>query len=97
MKRAYDFSNYHTLAEVKAAVLDALGNVTIVENKTCAWMLFMADGFTGEVGTRLVFAQDIELWNGELLRHEKARVRIFEHYVDSNSDNYLYSFSVNID
>lgn len=96
MRTNFDFTHCHTLADVKAVVFDALENETIVPDRTCASLLFKAEGFKGDVIMRQAFAQNIELWNEELQRHEDAHVRIYEYYTDSGSDDYLYSYDVSI-
>lgn len=96
MKTNFDFTACRTLDDIKAVVMGALEHETTVENKVCALLLFKAEGFKGDVIMRQAFAQDIELWNEELQRHEDAHVRIYEYYTDSGSDDYLYSYDVSI-
>ena len=88
------FNNCKSEEEVRATIEDALKYDTVVENDDAARQWFMDAGIDGDVTTHVIASTSVSVWNEEYQGEETFNVIVKEHYVESGSDDYVYSYSI---
>ena len=94
MKKNITFSNCKSYEDIEAIVLAALEYDEQVEDEEAARQWFMAAEIEGDVISRDVVNTRVSIRNEEMKGEEEYTVRIYEHYVDPGSVDYVYSYII---
>ena len=92
--KKFDFTKCRNEADIRMAILRALENDNLVLNDEEAEAFFREDGFDGEMTTRTIVSEQVSIWNEEMNGEEVYNVIVREHYIDSGSSDYFYSFDI---
>ena len=88
------FANCKSYEDIEAAILAALEYDELVDNEAAARQWFKDAGIEGDVISRDIVNTRVSVWNEEMQGEEEYSVRVYEHYVDSGSVNYVYSYTI---
>ena len=67
----------------------------MVDDRKGAEQWFKDAEMDGDVISRDVVNTQVSIWNEEMNGEELYRVRIYEHYIDPGSVDYVYSYEIN--
>lgn len=88
------FNNCKSYEEIEAAILEALENDDLVDGDAAAERWFNDIGWEGDVCHRVIVSTHVSVWNEKLLGEEIYGVIVKEHFIDSGSVNYVYSYHI---
>lgn len=80
--------------DIKAAIYRALAGETIVSYNKEVGELFAENYPDCEVFHREILNESVSIWNQNLKTSDFYQVRIWEHYCDPGSCDYIYSYEV---
>lgn len=88
------FNNCKSEEEVRATIEDALKYDIVVEDDDAASKWFKDAGFEGDVTTHVIVSTHVSVWNEEYQGEDTLNIIVKEHFIDSGSDDYVYSYSI---
>lgn len=97
MKKNITFNECKSYEDIEAVCLAALEYDELVDDRKGAEQWFKDAEMEGDVISRDVVNTQVSIWyineemNGEVL----YSVRIYEHYIDPGSVDYVYSYEIN--
>ena len=94
MKKNITFSDCKSQEDIEAKILAALEYDELVDNEAGARQWFKDAGIEGDVISRDIVNTRVSIWNEEHQGEEEYTVRIYEHYVDPGSVDYVYSYVI---
>lgn len=94
MKKNITFSECKSEEDIEATILAALKYDELVDNEEGARQWFKVIGLEGDVYSHVLVNTRVSIWNEEMKGEEVYTVRIYEHYVDSSSVDYVYSYVI---
>jgi len=95
MDKNITFSNCKSYEDIEATILAALEYDELVDDEAGARQWFKDAEMDGDVISRDVVNTQVSIWNEEMNGEELYRVRIYEHYIDPGSVDYVYSYEIN--
>lgn len=94
-----NFDGCKSIEEIEERIKDALKYDTIVKDSDAAEAWFVGN-FEFEhpkiVWHECIDEDIVPIWNEEMGGDEYYKVRIYAHYIDSGSDDYIYSYGINL-
>ena len=96
MKKNITFSNCKSYEDIEATVLAALEYDELVDDEAAARQWFKDAEMDGDVISRDIVNTQVSIWNEEMNGEELYRVRIYEHYIDPGSVDYVYSYIIQL-
>ena len=94
MKKNITFSDCKSYEDIKTKILAALEYDELVDDEEAARQWFKDAGIEGDVISRDIVNTRVSIWNEEMNGEEEYTVRIYEHYVDPGSVDYVYSYVI---
>ena len=94
MKKNISFSECKSYEDIEAVCLAALEYDELVDDRNGAEQWFKDAEMEGDVISRDVVNTRVSIWNEEMNGEEEYTVRIYEHYVDPGSVDYVYSYII---
>ena len=94
MNKNLTFSDRKSYEDIDAKILAALEYDELVDDEATACQWFKNAGIEGEVISRDTWNTRVSIWNEEMNGEEEYTVRIYEHYVDPGSVDYVYSYVI---
>lgn len=94
MKKNITFSNCKSHEDIESKILAALEYNELVDDEAAARQWFRDAGIEGDVISRDIVNTRVSIWNEEMNSEEEYTVRIYEHYVDPGSVDYVYSYVI---
>ena len=91
---AINFLNCKSYEDIENAIKNALKYKEVVADDEAAEEYFRDCGIEGEVCHRTIESKQVTIWNEDHQGEEVYQVTIAEHYVDSGSNDYVYSYSI---
>lgn len=88
------FNEVKSYEDIEKAIQDALEYDEVVENEEAARQWFKDAGIEGEVISRDIANYRLPVWNDEMDGEEWFEVRVYEHYVEPGSSDYVYSYII---
>lgn len=95
MKKNITFSECKSYEDIEAVCLAALEYDELVDDRKGAEQWFKDAEMDGDVISRDVVNTQVSIWNEEMNGEELYSVRIYEHYIDPGSVDYVYSYEIN--
>lgn len=92
--KTFNFKGCKSYEDIENEVKKVLKYDTIVDDDDAAEEYFRDCGIEGEVCHRTIESKQVNIWNEEHQGEEVYQVTIAEHYVDSGSNDYVYSYSI---
>lgn len=94
MKKNITFSDCKSYEDIEAKILAALEYDELVDDEAAARQWFKDAGMEGDVISRDIVNTRVSIWNEEHQGEEEYTVRVYEHYVDPGSVDYVYSYVI---
>lgn len=88
------FENCKSKEDIRDTILTALEYDNVVDNDEDAEQFFRDAEMEGDVHHNVIVSTNVSIWNEEMNGEEFYQVIVKEHYIDSGSDDYVYSFKV---
>lgn len=88
------FDKCKSYEDIENAIVEALQYDTIVDDEKAAEAYFRECEMEGEVISRDIVNTRVSIWNEEMNGEEEYSVRVYEHYIDPGSVDYVYSYSI---
>ena len=88
------FNNVKSREDIERIITDALQYETIVDDEAAAQAYFRECEMDGDVISRDIVNTRVSIWNEENESEEEYTVRVYEHYIDSGSMDYVYSYII---
>ena len=88
------FANCKSYEDIENAIVEALQYDTIVDDEKAAEAYFRECEMEGDVISRDIVNTRVSVWNEEMNGEEEYSVRVYEHYIDPGSVDYVYSYSI---
>ena len=88
------FSGCKSREDIEATIKAALEYDTVADSDDAAEQWFKDAGFDGDVTNRVCVSTAVSIWNEKEQGEEEYNVVVKEHFVDSGSDDYVYSYSI---
>lgn len=88
------FDKCRNKEDIRNTILTALGNECVVFSDEDAEQWFKDAEMDGDVHHNVIVSENVSVWNEEMDGEESYQVIVKEHYIDSGSDDYVYSFNV---
>ena len=88
------FAECKSVEDIENTIKNALQYETIVEDDAAAEQWFKDAEMEGEVLHHVEISTHVSIWNEEMNGEECYSVIVKEHYIDSGSDDYVYSYSI---
>jgi hypothetical protein len=88
------FNECKSYEDIEAAILAALEYDELVDDDAAAEQWFKDAEMEGDVHHNVIVSTHVSVWNEEHQGEEEYTVRIYEHYVDPGSVDYVYSYVI---
>ena len=88
------FAECKSVEDIKNTIKNALQYDEVVENEEAARQWFKDAEIEGDVISRDIVNTRVSVWNEEMNGEEEYTVRVYEHYVDPGSVDYVYSYTI---
>ena len=88
------FAECKSVEDIKNTIKNALQYDEVVENEEAARQWFKDAEIEGDVISRDIVNTRVNIWNEEMNGEEEYTVRVYEHYVDPGSVDYVYSYTI---
>ena len=88
------FAECKSVEDVENTIKNALQYDEVVENEEAARQWFKDAEIEGDVISRDIVNTRVSIWNEEMNGEEEYTVRVYEHYVDPGSVDYVYSYTI---
>jgi hypothetical protein len=88
------FNNVKSREDIETTILAALKYDELVDNDEAAEQWFKDAGMEGDVHHNVILSTHVRVWNEEMQGEETYNVIVKEHYIDSGSVDYVYSYSI---
>ena len=88
------FNNVKSREDIENVIVDALQYDTIVDDEAAAQAYFRECEREGDVISRDIVNTRVSIWNEEMEGEEEYTVRVYEHYTDPGSVDYVYSYII---
>lgn len=88
------FNDPKSYEDIEATILAALEYDELVDDEAAARQWFKDAGTEGDVISRDIVNTRVSVWNEEHQGEEEYTVRVYEHYVDPGSVDYVYSYEI---
>lgn len=89
-----EFSDCNSVEDIKATIERALEYDNITENEEAARQWFKEAGIEGEMKSHVIISTHVSVWDHEHQGEVCHTVVVKEHYTDSGSDDYVYSYNI---
>lgn len=94
--KKFDFSKCKSNEDIVKAIEETLKYDTIVDDDKAAEEYFRDCGIEGEVTHRLIVDAVVSFYDEEANGEEVYLAMVWKHYVDSGSNDYVYSYAIAI-
>jgi len=88
------FAECKSVEDIENTIKNALQYDEVVENEEAARQWFKDAEIEGDVISRDIVNTRVSIWNEEMNGEEEYTVRVYEHYVDPGSVDYVYSYTI---
>lgn len=88
------FAECKSYEDIENTIMNALQYDEVVENEEAARQWFKDAEIEGDVISRDIVNTRVSIWNEEMNGEEEYTVRVYEHYVDPCSVDYVYSYTI---
>ena len=88
------FNECKSYEDIENTILNALEYEEVVENDNAADQWFKDAEMEGEVRHNVIVSTEVSIWNEEMQGEEFYHVIVKEHYIDSGSVDYVYSYEI---
>lgn len=88
------FNNPKSYEDIEATILEVLKYDELVDNDAAAEQWFKDAEMEGDVHHNVILSTHVSVWNEEMQGEEVYSVIVKEHYIDSGSVDYLYSYAI---
>ena len=88
------FAECKSVEDIENTIKNALQYDEVVENEEAARQWFKDAEIEGDVISRDIVNTRVSIWNEEMTGEEEYTVRVYEHYVDPGSVDYVYSYTL---
>lgn len=86
--------NCKSREDIESVILSSLEYENVVKDSAEARAWFSEAAIDGDVHSNDVVNEVVSVWDGELSAEELYRVIVTEYYVDSGSNDYVYSYDI---
>ena len=90
----FNFRNCKSYEDIEAVIKKALKYEVVVDDDDSAEEYFRDCGYDCEVYHNTILSKRINIWNEEHQGEEVYGVAVWEHYFDSGSIDYVYSYNI---
>ena len=88
------FNECKSYEDIEATILAALEYDELVDDDAAAEQWFKDAEMEGDVHHNVIVSTHVSVWNEEMQGEETHSVIVKEHYIDSGSVDYVYSYSI---
>lgn len=88
------FNECKSCEDIENTIQKTLQYDTVVENEAAAQQWFKDAELDGKVISHNIVNTRVSIWNEEMQGEEEYTVRVYEHYIDPGSMDYVYSYSI---
>lgn len=92
--KSLNFQNCNSYEDIENVIKNALQYDEVVENDAAAEQWFKDAEMEGDVHHNVIVSTHVSTWNEEMQGEEEFSVIVKEHYIDSGSVDYVYSYDI---